>query len=102
MALGRISRKMMLVSLTPITRQPWTNSRLRSDRNSARVRRAGAGQETGPIHSDTVSRLGQTTATSTSKNRKEGRVWKAPGTRQEKTSPLTTKQPTRQQITHKQ
>ena len=39
---------MSWISFMPSVRPAWTNSRLRSDKNSARVSRAGAGHDTTP------------------------------------------------------
>ena len=61
----------------PSVRPAWTNSRLRSDRNSARVSRAGAGHDTTPTAMVTVVSVEPNTATSTSSSTKFGRVWNA-------------------------
>ncbi|KAG1582369.1 hypothetical protein G6F46_015239 [Rhizopus delemar] len=80
-ALGRISRKIRRRSPMPSARPAWTNSRALSVRNSDRGRRATGGHDTRPIASTTVCRSEPNTATSTSSNRKLGRIWKASVTR---------------------
>ncbi len=73
-ALGRISRKMMEISLTPRLRAASTNSRLRRDMNSARTMRAGAVHDTTPMAITIFSMLEPKMATSVSSNTKLGMV----------------------------
>src|SRR5258707_11047762 len=54
-ALGRISPNMMRRFPMPMERQAWTNSRPRSDMNSARDNRAIGGQVTMPTTMGTYS-----------------------------------------------
>ena len=65
------------MSFMPSVRPAWTNSRLRNDRNSARVSRAGAGHDTTPTAMVTVVSVEPNTATSTSSSTKFGSVWNA-------------------------
>jgi len=80
-ALGRISRKIRLASPTPRLRAASTNSRLRSDMNSARASRAGAVQLTMPMASTMFSIWLPRMATSASSSTKLGMVWNASVTR---------------------
>src|SRR5471032_668809 len=75
-ALGRISRKMIAVRERPSTSAACTNSRERSDRNSARMTRATGGQETMAMAATIEAMLGEKIATRTTASRKLGTVWK--------------------------
>src|SRR5476649_2873638 len=75
-ALGSISRKMIAVRERPSTSAACTNSRERSDRNSARMTRATGGHETMAIAATIEAMLGEKIATRTTASRKLGTVWK--------------------------
>ena len=74
--LGRIWRRIIVVLDWPTRRAASTYSRLRSDINSARTKRATGGQLTIAIASTIEVMLGCMMATSTIASAKLGMVWK--------------------------
>ena len=75
-ALGRISPKTMPVRLRPNTSAACTNSRDRSDMNSARTTRVTGGQDTMAMAATMLAMEGVKIATSTTASTKLGTVWK--------------------------
>ena len=74
--MGKISRNTIAACECPSTSAACTNSRDRSDRNSARTTRVTGGQETIAIAATIEPRLGEKIATSTIARMKLGTVWK--------------------------
>ena len=88
-ALGRISEMMMRRSLMPMDRQACTNSRSRSDRNSARVMRAIGVQLTMPMAITMLVSVEPRITTMVSTKIRFGMVWNSSATRM----PISSTQP---------